>query len=104
MDDISDHFCKNAVIVTCNKYREDRRVIEGLKGEISNNRELNIDHKEFKLEHNEGPEVEDDDEFTAIQNLSPSDFQKVIRFSLKNAAEVATAITSRKSASHISTI
>jgi hypothetical protein len=37
------------------------------------------------------PEAEGEDEFAAIQNLSPADFKKVLSFSLKNAAEVAAA-------------
>jgi hypothetical protein len=102
MDDISDRFRKNAAIAARNKYREDRRAIEGLEGDISDNEELNIDHEEIGIEHNEEPEVEEDDEFAAIQNLSASDFKKVISFSLKNAAEAATIISSEKSAAPIS--
>jgi hypothetical protein len=94
MDDISERIQQNAAIAARNKYREDRRAIEGHEGDISDNEEQILGGDEIEFEPNEEPEADEEDEFAAIQNLSPGDFKKVINFSLKNAAEAAAAITS----------
>jgi hypothetical protein len=104
MDDISERFRQNAAIAARNKYREDRRAIEGLEGDISDDEELISGGGEIEVELNEEPEADEEDEIVAIQNLSPADFKKVINFSLKNAAEAAAAITSGKSVTPIPAI
>jgi hypothetical protein len=93
MDDVFDW---NIAIATHNKLREERRAIEDHEGDVSDNEESIMGGDVIEPEHIDGLEVEQEDEFTAIQNLSPTDFKKVISFSLKNVAEVAAAISSGK--------
>jgi hypothetical protein len=93
MDDICD---RNVAIVARNKLREERRAIEDHEGVVSDNEESIPEKDVIEPERVERLEVEPEDEFTAIQNLSPTDFKKVISFSLKNAAEAAAAISSGK--------
>jgi hypothetical protein len=96
MDDIPDRSRRNTAISARNKYREDRRAIEGQEGDISDNEELIPGDDESKIEPDKEPEVQEEDEFAAIQKLSPADFKRVISFSLKNAAEAAAAISGGK--------
>jgi len=93
MDDILD---RNISIATRNNLREERRAIEDHEGDVSDNEESIPREDAIVPEDIEGLEIEQEDEFTAIQNLSPTDFKKVISFSLKNAAEVVAAISSGK--------
>jgi hypothetical protein len=93
MDDILD---RNVAIAARNNLREERRAIEDHEGDVSDNEESIPGENAIVPEDVEGPEIEQEDEFTAIQNLSPTDFKKVISFSLKNAAEAAAAISSGK--------
>jgi hypothetical protein len=82
---------------------DDLRAIEGLEGDISDNEELSTASDGAEIQPNQVPEVDsEEDEFTAIQNLSPADFKNVINFSLKNAAEAAAAFSKGKSVTPIS--
>ena len=69
MNDISDRFCQNAVIAGCNKYIEDRRVIKGHNGNISDNKELILGRHKIETEPDDEPEVEEEDEFTSKSQL-----------------------------------
>jgi len=93
MDDILE---QNVAIAAHNKLREERRAIEVHEGDVSDNKESIPGEDVIVPEDDEGLEIEQEDEFTAIQNLSPTDFKKVISFSLKNAVEVVAAISSGK--------
>jgi hypothetical protein len=55
MDDIPDRSRRNTAISARNKYREDRRAIEGQEGDISDNEELIPGDDESKIEPDKEP-------------------------------------------------
>jgi hypothetical protein len=94
MDEVPDRFRKNAGIAARNKVRDERRVSKD-NDDVSENEELiGEEIVESPAEKDMGQvKDDDDDEFSALQNLSKADFKKVINFSLKSAAEAAAAAT-----------
>ena len=101
MDEVPNHFCKNTGIAAGNKDHADRHT------ENLNNEDVLEDKRILSSEDNEDRQPVDDNEdnkFSALQNLSKADFQKVIKFSLKSATEAAITATQNVSSSQVTPI
>jgi hypothetical protein len=89
MDEVPDRFRKNTGIAAGNKDHVDRHT------ENLNNEDVSEDKRILSLE---------DNKFSALQNLSKADFQKVIKFSLKSATEAAITAMQNVSSSQVTPI
>jgi len=101
MDEVLDHFRKNTGIAAGNKDCADRCT------ENLNNEDVLEDKRILSSEDNKDRQPVDnneDDKFSALQNLSKADFRKVIKFSLKSAAEAAITAMQNVSSSQVTPI
>jgi hypothetical protein len=90
---VTTRFRNNAGIAARNKDRAERRIAETSTAGVSDDEELLGPEEDENAVGNQPVDDEEDDEFSALQNLSKADFRKVINFSLKSAAEAAAAAT-----------
>jgi hypothetical protein len=101
MDEVPDCFRKNTGIAAGNKDHADRHT------ENLNNEDVSEDKRILSSEDNKDRQPVDDDEdnkFSTLQNLSKADFRKVIKFSLKSAAEAAITAMQNVSFSQVAPI
>ena len=101
LDDVPDHFCKNAGIAAHNKDHVNRRAENLINGDVSEDERMLSSKSNDDRVENPPVDNEEDNEFAALQNLSRANFRKVINFSLKSAAEAAIAALQTASSNHI---